>query len=141
MRSLSSLLVSSVSMTLEYFRPSVFKKKKITFILTKYIHTHVLYLLNIRISFKLLLTSQHWFPAYSLSLATSSSALNDFKSLHSHAIFSHNFLSFLSPTLTFILPLSCGRNQAMISSSDISLHLHNLNKFMTNLLHWFKEDL
>lgn len=57
-----------------------------------------------------------YLPAYLLSLAVSSSALNDFKSLHSPAIFSHhNFLSFLYSTLTVILPPSCGRNQATIS--------------------------
>lgn len=100
---LSLLIVaSSVNMTLEYFRPSVFKqkkkKKKFTFILTKYIHTHALCLLNIRIIFNMLLTSQHWFPAYSPSLAISSSTLNNFKSLHSHAIFSHhNLLYFFLP--------------------------------------------
>lgn len=107
------------------------KKKKIIF--TKYIHTHVLCLLNIQILFNMLFTSQHWFPACSLSLAVSSSALNNFKSLLPRNLFSPQFpfLSFFH--FNFFFLLSCGRNQATISSSDIALHLHNLNKFLTNL--------
>lgn len=142
------IFASSANITLEYFRISKFKPKicQTTFIHIKYILIHVLCLLNISILFNMLFTAQNWFPAfinsYLLSVAIPSSSLNDFKSLHSPPVFSHhNFFSFFFFPFIFYCSLSCSRNQAMMSCSDTSFHLHNLDKLLTNLLYWFKEEL
>lgn len=103
----------------------------------KYISIHVLRLLNIQISFNILFTSQNcllaffykpvtinflWLYLHHPSMVPNHYTLLPQKTSH------HSFLFFIS-SLSFTHFLSCAR-QTIMPFSDISLHLHNLGKFI-----------
>lgn len=108
------------------------------------IYIHVIWFLTIRILFNVLFISKNWFPAF-INNSTATYFLWLYLPvllmISNHYTTLQSFLTTTSfpilSSLSFVLPLSCVRNQAMMSCSGISPHFHNLDKSF----HWFKEEL